>query len=223
MPPLNQTSYVILGLLSAQSNLSGYDIRQAVQSSIGYFWGESYGQIYPALKRLAGQRLIARARSASGRRKRRQEYVLTEAGRDSLRQWLALPFHNPPLRNEFLLKLFFCGEAVPGVAIAHIQDLQERNRRTLDALLKIEALVPPEQLTHPHLPYWLLTLSMGKVLTRAALEWGESALATLSARERSTAQSAQPPGTLIASKAASPRKQLRTQRSSARPPRRVAR
>lgn len=42
----NQTSYVILGLLSIAPNQTGYDIRKAVEETVGYFWSESYGQIY---------------------------------------------------------------------------------------------------------------------------------------------------------------------------------
>ncbi len=72
----------------------------------------------------------------------RQTYVITDAGRAALRQWLALPFHNEPPRNEFLLKLFFAGEASPDVAIAHIQDLNERNRRWLVTIKPIEASIP---------------------------------------------------------------------------------
>ena len=98
---------------------SGYDIRKAIETSVGYFWGESYGQIYPALKQLAGQGLI----EAGGEpgKQRRQAYRITAAGRAVLRDWLAAPFQNDPPRNEFLLKLFFGAEADPSVAIAHIQ------------------------------------------------------------------------------------------------------
>jgi DNA-binding PadR family transcriptional regulator len=178
----NPTSYVILGLLSIQSNLTGYDMRKAVQGSIGYFWAESYGQIYPALKQLTREKLIAASRKSAKGGRQRQEYALTEAGRACLREWLVLPFHNEPPRNEFLLKLFFAGEAAPSVAIAHLQDVQERNRRMLDTLNAIEATVPASQPSNPHLRYWMLTLGLGKTLTRAALEWGDSALVELSAQ-----------------------------------------
>src|ERR1039457_6885435 len=130
MSNLNATSYTILGGLSVQPDLSGYDIRKGIQQSIGYFWAESYGQIYPALKRLASEGLIAPSSSSNGRRGR-QTYVITDKGRTSLRQWLCLPFHNEPPRNEFLLKLFFGHEAAPGVATAHLRDLNDRNRRML--------------------------------------------------------------------------------------------
>jgi len=181
--PLNQTTYVILGLLSIEPNLSGYDMRKAIQSSVGYFWNESYGQIYPALKRLASEGLIKRGSSTARGRKQRHVYVLTQPGRVRLRQWLALPFQNDPPRNEFLLKLFFGREAAPGVCMAHLRDLQERNRRMLATLQEIEASAQPGNPPNPHFPYWMLTLSMGKELTQAALEWGEAALDELSALE----------------------------------------
>jgi DNA-binding PadR family transcriptional regulator len=176
---LNQTSYVILGLLSVEPHLSGYDMRKTIQSSIGFFWGESYGQLYPALKGLAGEGLIAPSKRGKEGRKQRQTYVITIAGRAALREWLALPFQNDPPRNEFLLKLFFGHEAAPGVTAAHIRDLNERNQQAVALLAKIEQSIPNNQFTSPHLPYWILALEMGKAFSEAALEWGEAALAAL--------------------------------------------
>jgi PadR family transcriptional regulator AphA len=66
----SQTAYVILGLLSIEGRQSGYDMRRTIQGSVGYFWGESYGQIYPTLKRLASEGLITpRGRVETGRAK----------------------------------------------------------------------------------------------------------------------------------------------------------
>jgi DNA-binding PadR family transcriptional regulator len=178
--PRNRTAYVILGLLSIEGNKSGYDIRKAVESSVGYFWGESYGQIYPTLKRLAAEGLIVASKSVSRPKQRRQEYSLTDAGHARLREWLALPFENDPPRNEFLLKLFFGREAAPGVAIQHVRDLQEKNRRMLTTLQELETMARAQGSQNPHLPFWMLTLSLGMALTRSALEWGESTLAALS-------------------------------------------
>lgn len=175
----NRTSYVILGILSMDSNKSGYEIRKTVEQSVGYFWGESYGQIYPALKQLAAEGLIVPTNSGSADKKRRQQYALTEAGRACLREWLGEPFHNEPPRNEFLLKLFFGREAAPGVALAHVRELQQRNRQALALLEGIEKMLQQQHTQNPHFPYWMLTLTMGAALARAALDWGESAMAQL--------------------------------------------
>jgi len=40
------------------------------------------------------------------------------------------------------------------------------------------------QSQNPNRPYWMLTLGLGLTLTRAALEWGEKALAELAAMEK---------------------------------------
>ncbi|MDR3772345.1 MAG: PadR family transcriptional regulator [Terracidiphilus sp.] len=190
----NRTAYVILGGLSIQSNLSGYELHKAIEENFGSFWGESYGQIYPTLKRLAAEGLIVPSNSISASRKRRQQYSLTDAGRACLREWLALPFQNDPPRNEFLLKLFFGREAAPGVALTHVRELQERNRRMLAGLEGIDKMARANQPRDPNMPYWMLTLGLGIALTRAALDWGESALAQLSSLQQVAAHGAQPAG-----------------------------
>ncbi len=188
----SRTAYVILGMLSIQSNLSGYELHNAIEDNFGSFWGESYGQIYPTLKRLLAESLIEGCKPASAPKKRRQEYALTDAGRAKLREWLALPFQNDPPRNEFMLKLFFCREAGPGVALAHVRELQERNRRMLATLEGIEKMASARPSNDPPQPYWMLTLGLGIALTRAALDWGDAALEKLSSMEAGTAQSSQP-------------------------------
>jgi DNA-binding PadR family transcriptional regulator len=181
--PRNRTPFVILGMLSIEPNgsASGYEIHKAIEENFGSFWGESYGQIYPALKRLAAEGLIEPVKSSSGPGKQRQRYKLTDAGRVRLREWLALPFQNDPPRNEFLLKLFFGREADPGVSVGHVRELQARNQRTLAMLLQIEDASQKYASQNPNKPYWMLTLGLGIALTRAALDWGESALAQLAA------------------------------------------
>jgi DNA-binding PadR family transcriptional regulator len=188
----NRTAYVLLGMLSIEPNKSGYDLRKAVESSVGYFWGESYGQIYPTLKQLVAEGLIVPSQPASAPRKRRQEYSLTDAGRACLQEWLALPFQNDPPRNEFLLKLFFGREAAPSVSIAHIRELQQKNQDMLATLQQLDALARSQTAQNPHLPYWMLTLSLGTALTRAALEWGDSAIEQLAAMEAAGTANPQP-------------------------------
>ncbi|MGD0859432.1 MAG: PadR family transcriptional regulator [Terracidiphilus sp.] len=188
----NRTTYVILGMLSITPRGSGYEIHKAIEENFGSFWGESYGQIYPTLKRLAAEGLIEACTPASAPKKPRQEYALTNAGRVCLREWLALPFQNDPPRNEFLLKLFFGREAAPGVAQAHVRELNERNRRMLATLEGIEKMARAHQSNDPNKPYWMLTLGLGLAMTRAALDWGEAALAELASMDTAATADPQP-------------------------------
>jgi len=192
----SRTAYVVLGMLSMAPNLSGYEIHKAIEDNFGSFWGESYGQIYPTLKRLANEGLVQAKEPASAPGRRRQEYALTDEGRICLRQWLAQPFQNDPPRNEFMLKLFFGGEAAPGVALEHVRELQRRNQRMMATLEGIEQASRRYPSDNPNKPYWMLTLSLGMALTRAALEWGKSTLAQLSAVEALEPRSPQPAKTM---------------------------
>jgi DNA-binding PadR family transcriptional regulator len=180
---LNQTAYVILGILAIHDDQSGYEIRKTIQQTVGFFWGESYGQIYPTLKRLAADGLIVASKSTSQTRSTRQEYSISPGGRSALQQWLAVPYRDDPPRDEFLLKLFFGVEAAPGVSIAHIRTFQEKNRNMLATLLELESLGRAHSSHHPGFPFWMLTLNFGVAQLRSALEWSESALGMLTAAE----------------------------------------
>ena len=174
----NQTVWLILGMLSFKPNMSGYDIRKGIEASVSYFWRESYGQIYPTLKRLAAEGLIVARRVGSKGRPERQEYSLSAKGRARLREWLAEPFRVQPVRSEFLLKLFFGRTASPEVSIQHIKTFQENSRRLLATLVDVEGQVRAKQSGNPNLPFWLLTLSLGIWMTRRAIDWSDHALAT---------------------------------------------
>src|SRR5437868_15510344 len=90
--------------------MSGYDIRATIAESIAYFWTESYGQIYPTLKRLAKDKLVTR-RGELARGRQRNVYSITDAGREALAEWLRRPAEARPPRNELLFKLFFARHA----------------------------------------------------------------------------------------------------------------
>src|SRR3954452_17701724 len=105
-PELTPTARVVLGFLSLGAR-TGYDIKAYAERSVRFFWGASFGQIYPELKRLERAGLIESRHEPRGGL-RRTEYELTDAGRDALRAWLRstdrLLFS---YRDEGLLKFFF--------------------------------------------------------------------------------------------------------------------
>jgi PadR family transcriptional regulator, regulatory protein AphA len=174
----SQTRYAVLGMLSI-APMSGYDIKKLIENSVGYFWAESYGQIYPALKTLVAQKLVTKsARQAPGRR-RRHVYRLTAAGRTKLRSWLAEESMPKAERNELLLKLFF-GDAIdPRVTKRHIEQFRAQQRGLIGRYDAIGRELKAQHRGNPNLPYWLMTLRYGIRVRRALLNWSEETLAQL--------------------------------------------
>src|ERR1700754_1627141 len=99
------TEDAVLGLLS-MSPMSGYGMRTVISQSIGHFWSESFGQIYPALKRLTAEGCVEKETERQKGRPDRNVYSLTAKGRERLREWLVVPAVPEVPRNELLLKLF---------------------------------------------------------------------------------------------------------------------
>jgi DNA-binding PadR family transcriptional regulator len=107
---LSPTAKVVLGMI-ALGERTGYDIKRTVEHSTAFFWGASYGQIYPELERLERAGLVKGKAQTGGRGRR--EYTVTARGRRALTEWLSadapLAFNT---RDEGLLKQFF-GDLVP--------------------------------------------------------------------------------------------------------------
>ncbi len=170
------TTESLLGLLSL-GPLSGYEIRQLIDESIGNFWTESFGQIYPTLKRMAADGLVSVEETPDGKR-RKKTYSLTDPGRERLREWLAMPVSVQVPRNELLLKLFFGNRGER----SEMQRLVETRRDLLTARLArlraIEQQITADHAGHPALPFWLMTVRYGTAETTALLGWCKDCLTT---------------------------------------------
>jgi PadR family transcriptional regulator AphA len=171
-------SHSLLGILSLGA-MSGYDIRKFVQEHLGYFWKESYGQIYPMLKRMAAQKLVEMRVERKDGKPDRRVYSLTAAGRAELDGWLAKPPALPSPRNELLLKLFFGRLGRGENLLRHVDELRRHHQALLREYVEVEHWLHREQAGHPGLPYWLITLDYGRRHSRALLNWSQSTLRTL--------------------------------------------
>ena len=110
MSSLSPTARVILGMLKLGVH-TGYEIKKAIDTSTRFFWGASYGQIYPELKRLRAAGLV-RAKDEPRGQVKRTVYSLTAAGEKALHEWLTdTETFTFEMRDEGLLRLFF-GDAL---------------------------------------------------------------------------------------------------------------
>lgn len=165
--------YVILGLL-CHEDLTGYEIKKRMDTSLKYFWGASFGSIYPALSDLV-ERGLAGKRNGAENGRNKLIYSITEEGKKYLKEWLQIPAERDELRYETLLKLFFGNEAGAAQAISHIDAFQEKIEGELPFLIgAAETLRNSIDLDNTH-KYYLLTVAFGVKTYRAYLEWCEEA------------------------------------------------
>lgn len=171
--------YVILGLLSHEE-LTGYEIKKRMDSALKYFWGASYGSIYPTLSGLTEQGLAIKREDKNNKRNK-QIYTITEKGREYLKEWLRLPAEKDELRYETLLKLFFGNEEGTSQAISHIEAFREKAEKEMAYLLNAEKILSSSIEEDAAHKYYLLTVKFGIQTYRAYLEWCKEAKTFLEA------------------------------------------
>jgi len=158
---------------------TGYAMKKHVERNLGYFWNESYGQIYPTLRRLVEEGLATCQHERKPGSRRRNRYTLTPAGWCELRVWLVRPPERRPPRSELLLKLSF-GERVP---LEACQELLEGHRVVCESdvefLAKLEAALRGNTRLHRDQPYWLITLRYGRAIREAEVRWCDESLELL--------------------------------------------
>lgn len=171
---------VILGLLSHE-DLTGYEIKKRMDTALKYFWGASYGSIYPTLNDLV-RRGLATKREDEQSNRNKLIYTITNDGRAYLAKWLALPAEKDELRYETLLKVFFGNDAGGRQTVQHIEQFQHKIEQELSDLLGMEAVLQGclnEDAAHQ---YYLLTVQFGIKTYRTYLEWCQEAKAILCER-----------------------------------------
>jgi DNA-binding PadR family transcriptional regulator len=111
--PINATVGSLLGFLH-EGPQSGWDLVATAQQTIGDFWSLTRSQVYRELATMAAQGLIEA--DEIGPRDRRA-YQLTDAGRQTFRDWLGQQPGPEQIRYPLLLTLAF-GRHLPADRLA---------------------------------------------------------------------------------------------------------
>jgi DNA-binding PadR family transcriptional regulator len=183
---------VLLGLLAIEP-MSGYDLGLTIRKTVGHFWNESYGQIYPNLKKMAKDGLVScKAERQKGKPDRRI-YSITEKGRERLSKWLEVPPQPEIPRNEMLLKLFFGKQVSPQVLIGYVEQMTKERRALLEVLERAEREEIDKNQQYPEAAYWRMAAHFGQMEMRAHLRWAKETLGELNkiAKKRRNSESRQ--------------------------------
>ncbi|HEY1389208.1 MAG TPA: PadR family transcriptional regulator [Ktedonobacterales bacterium] len=171
--------YIILGLLGAHP-MSGYDIKRAFDRSLATYWNAGNSQIYTTLKTLAARKLVSSEIIQQEGRPNRRVYSLTPAGRAALDAWLAEPVPSRFTKDEFLTRLFFCGQTSDAIALRHLEEHEEALHAQLADMERALRDYGDRPTSRPRLlHYQMLVREYKHALLQTDLEVTRSAIARL--------------------------------------------
>lgn len=179
----NTLRYIILGLLGARP-MSGYDIKQAFDRALASYWNAGNSQIYTTLKKLSDAKLVEAEVIVQKSRPDRKVYRLTPAGESELDRWLQEDVPDRFSKDDFLTKLFFCGETSDEVALKHLLEHRASLLKQLEHMEWARQQYSTRPTRRPRLlEYQMLVRDYKEAALKAGLEVTEKAIERLSAKE----------------------------------------
>lgn len=167
----SNVAYVILGFLAKSSEpLSGYDIKQWIDTSVRFFFAASFGQIYPELKKLEAAGLVEGVPNATGGRAR-TEYTITEAGHVELRAWLMQSEARLEMRDQAILRIFFSGDLTKAQRLTKLKELRAERLASYETLKEVHAMTRDVISDMPD-----LVLDYGLGLHQYVIDWCDRAI-----------------------------------------------
>ena len=177
-PSVTRTELAVLGLLAWTGESSGYELHKLAGRTVGFIWAPARSQLYAVLKRLAKAGLVSGRPVVQADRPDKRLFSITEAGTETLRDWLDhVEEIEPEDRDGVLLKLFFGAFGDPEAGRRQLIDYRRRVEQRLATYRAVERTFDGEHGTAAL--QRLQTLRLGIALTQASLAWADETLAVL--------------------------------------------
>ena len=176
------SKYVMLGML-ARMPQTGYTIKKWIENEYSHFWQESFGQIYPTLKKLVAEGLAVSSDRTPPENGRGQiVYSITDAGRKELSDWLQKEPEIEKLRYEILLKISFGQNTEPEVLLGHLDSFIGRNEKLVKDMNGYIELFKELKEKEVDCFYSQLTALCGVYIYSAMRDWAVEAKKIISER-----------------------------------------
>jgi DNA-binding PadR family transcriptional regulator len=160
-PELNPTAASLLGFLH-WGPMTGWNLEQAVERSIGNFWNVTRSQVYRELRNLHAWGLVEPGEAGP---RDRLPYAITAAGREAFAEWIARPPGDEIIRFPLLLTAFFQEHVEPARLRRYLREHELRHLRRLEEYERHLAAMD-DATSGP-----ALTLRFGIEYERAVLRW----------------------------------------------------
>jgi DNA-binding PadR family transcriptional regulator len=170
--------YALLGFVSYKA-MSGYELKQHFDNSVKHFWHANLSQIYPTLRQMEKEGLLVMEVEFQENRPNRKVYRITDAGREELKRWLGERQQLYPVRDPFLVQVFFGARLEKEKSLAILKDRLQLYRGQLESYLQLKEhfrQMAPQGSTQKDAVFWEMTLDAGIRHGKAAVEWLEESI-----------------------------------------------
>lgn len=103
---------IVLGILQ-DGPRTGYEINEVVQTRINHFFDGTFGMIYPTLKKLEKDGLVAKEQITQTDKPNKNVYSITPKGTKTFSEELLKPTSPEVLKSDFLMRLYFSNHLEP--------------------------------------------------------------------------------------------------------------
>jgi len=161
--------YAILTLLFHQ-DLSGYQLLDYFDGSVGFVWHATHPQIYRELAAMDRDELVKPSLVHQSGRPDKKVYAITPHGRESLLDWVAAPAFERQLKDEALLRAFSYALIDRDLAVARLAELRTLHEQRLERYRAVESLLRAGD-EHPFRTGALLTLAAAEAFEKSYVAW----------------------------------------------------
>jgi PadR family transcriptional regulator AphA len=177
---VKKTRYVLLGLLQ-EEELSGYEMKKIIDIRMSFFWQESFGQIYPELRKMVEEGLIdfSNTESTGNTKREKTRYKVTTKGEKELKEWMEAENEKDTSRSELLLKMFLSSDKNAGEMQKHIIQFKEQSEQKLKLFNLFAVQLNQDIEIHNNHKQILCVLNLGIRQAKLYIDWSKEILECL--------------------------------------------
>lgn len=164
---LNATAASLLGFLH-DAPKTGWDLVEAIESSVGHFFNVTRSQVYRELKTLAAAGYVTVGEAGP---RDRLPYAITPEGERAFAEWVATEPGDDILRMPIVVRVFFGATVPPDVLRRHLAAARVVHERRLAEYEELRKRGAWDDATGP---FQLKTLELGIAYEKTLLAWFDS-------------------------------------------------
>lgn len=171
--------YAILGLLN-YSEMTGYDLKKTIDSSVNLFWSAQTSQIYRDLGNLEQKGYVSHTVVNQEDRPDKKVFKITDEGKKAFIEWLADYPKDVITRERLLIHLFFSASLDLDIVKREIEIYKKNQEEALEKIVNNKKLnFEVEKELENEKMFWKLCALKGKYGCEANIKWAEHVLEIL--------------------------------------------